>query len=276
MKDTIFLQLQILMTLNKYGALPIDMLANNLYKRVPSKSAITRTKRLMKKLIDTGSIIFHQCPVPQRPFVTITESGANRLGCYHVRDILVTKDQMPSDLQNWCNMVTMQIIENHYLTGRTFVYSQKEILTGRVPFCRFGFRAPDVLDVETCYSDEYEGRVYSYATWIEIIESELDDGDMTSLVEWIIYGIDMQKQRLFFPDRAEPDWSPWPSLEANPTGYISLRSMRFVLIESQAELLPTRLYNELIKRIGVESTKKVSKYLQFYIPGKPLQFGFDM
>jgi hypothetical protein len=73
-----------------------------LYKRVSQKSAITRTKRLMKKLIDTGSIIFHQCRAPRRSFVTITESGANRLGCYHVRDISLNKDQMPQD-KLFCN-----------------------------------------------------------------------------------------------------------------------------------------------------------------------------
>lgn len=272
------LQNKIRIALNKYGVLPLDLLANHLYKKISQESAIARTKRLMNKLLDNGSIIIHQVRGPRRSFVTFIEMGANDWGYYWVEEEPLTKNQMPSEHRTWCNLMAIKMIEDTRRSGQTYLYSQKEILAGLAPGCRFGFRMPHILELETFPNDTDEG-VLSYATWMELYDAELEDAAMTSLVDWIILTravktFDGRRQKLFFADAASCNGPLGVPKNEDQTGQIFLQSVRFILVKPQAELLPSRLYNELEKRIGVKSTKEIGEHLQFYIPGKTLQHGF--
>lgn len=239
--------------LHRFGYLTAPQVAALVYPSYRQGEHLAR--RVLLRLERSGLVLRRPGVPGERGYYALAQLGARAVfGAYDVRAIS-GKDMLRRVSPHRCfaNDAVIRFLRQ----GWNQVYTEREVQTLCAPFKYLGKKVPDALAVDN------EG----FTTWIEVEASRRGGRDLHALASWLIDVAFPVQQNNLVP--LDP-----------PRDSLYLDRVRFVLAVPQAHALPNRLLDKLKAILSLPSYNYDAhdfgaNRLEFEIPGRPLQVGFE-
>ena len=241
----------ILYWLHRFGYLRATQVAALVYTQHHQSEAMAR--RTLLRLERRGLVLRHKGQIGEHGIYALSLAGARAVFDVHGVRAESGKDVMrlPSRHRILANDAAIRLV----LAGAEQVWTEREIQTHSAPFHHLGKKVPDVLWADA------EG----YAVWAEIEASRRGGRDMQALARWLAF-------------TAFPLGLDHMVVLNPPQDNLVLERVRFVLAVPQAHSFPERLYRALqalLEPAGYDVRDFADNTLEFEMPGRALQVGFD-
>ena len=237
--------------LHRFGYLTAPQVAALVYPRYRQAEHLAR--RVLLRLERRGVVLRRPGAPGERGYYALSQEGARVVVDVYELQAISGKDVLRQISPHRCyaNDAVIRMLG----AGTKRVWTEREIQRGAAPFRSLGPKVPDALAVDA------EGGV----TWVEVEASRRGGRDLKALAEWLVHTA--------FP----PGLNFLVPLDS-PQDTLLLERVRFVLVVQQAHSLPERLFRALdglLVRLDYDVHDYAATTLEFEIPGRPLQVGFE-
>ncbi len=242
---------RILFWLHRFGYLNAPQVAALVYNLHSQGEHLAR--RALLRMETHGLVLRQRAQVGEHGYYALSLQGARQVFEVHGVHAISGKDllRLPSRHRTLANDAAIRLI----LAGAEQVWTEREIQTHGAPFHHLGKKVPDVLWADA------EG----YAVWAEIEASRRGGRDMQALARWLAF-------------TAFPLGLDHMVVLNPPQDNLVLERVRFVLAVPQAHSFPQRIYRALqalLEPSDHDVRDFAANTLEFEIPGRALQVGFD-